>query len=438
MTISFRQDPIDGRCLTLLSGAPFNGEPIYEEEDDGGWKRILYETNQDFPDNYTPPSFLSSLSVNSDVRIYEYLPSVIETAKAVTIPACMIPIFFILYFLLSNDLLEPGYLITLDILLLIAGYISREFVVRHLLSLQVSAHANQGSPSGRGVFSRGASEDSPPLQKFRGISIGSVGSGYAVASLSSVGAVRRTKTISGQNLKTSSANVIMKDLNRAGLVFGTLYILSPLLQTLTRAWSSDTIIAIAVTMLITHIIFHDYTFVSRTKSSLENWHQLRGDVDRIIRVWKRVDNSLALNAIVFSAIVLASRLNSSESVFGFIFFSMTAFSFFPFLFKLINLRSPTIFLLIVNPIAVISTTVLVLTYAGVLVAVVFVSVVGTITFFCPYLLIKCLSLKKVIRGPWDIAHVNRRSIPPTPMGASVTGGFSYSLASPVDSGYVRT
>ena len=441
MTISFRQDLFDGRCLTILSGVPLPGLPasgmsidecsdVSASAGDGGWKRILYEPNADFPDNYTPPSFLSSLSVNMDVRIYEYIPSVMETAKSTALHSCLIPIFFIIYYLLSVDRLQPAYLISLDIFLLISGYIAREFVIRHLLAFQVQSHQGYASPR---RIPRGSSEDSPPPITVVGVPI--------ALPLSAAGPLMSRSAFSSSRFAPPAYSnwFLVKDLNRAFLVFGTVYILSPLLRTLTRAWSSDTIIAIAVTMLIVHIIFHDYSFVSRTKSSLEFWHQLRGDTDRITRSWKRVDNSLALNAIVFSAVVLASRLNSSESVFGFIFFSMAAFSFLPFLLKITNLLSPSVYLLVLSPAVVFLTTLLVYTFAGLLVAVVFISIVCVITFVCPYLLIKCLSLKKAIKGPWDIAHVNRRSMPPTPIGTGGSGfASSFILASPADSGYVMS
>ena len=413
MTISFRQDPFDGRCLTILSqGVPSSSSaPPTDGPADNGWRRVLYEENGKFPDNYTPDSFLSCLSVNSDVKIYEYVPSVVETIKAVSIHACLIPIFFILYYLLHINKLNPLYLIGIDIVLLIGGYTAREFVVRHLRQLTVYSSANGfgfASPRQRSNLSGIHQSDD------------------------SASPVQSRPALNEQEVQWS----LLQDLNRAFLVFGTVYILSPLLRTLTRSWSEDTIIAIAVTMLIVHLIFHDYTFISRTKSSLEHWHQLRGDVGRVTRGWKKVDHSMALNAIIFSAIVLASRLNSFESVFGFIFFSMTAFAFLPFVSKSLNLAHTDFFLYLLCPGAVVLTALFMYVLTGILLTVTFVSILGLVVFVCPYLLIKCLPLKKAIKGPWDIAHVKRRAIPPTPMNAGGTLTRSYIMtASPMDSGF---
>ena len=411
MTISFVQDPFDGRCLTILNQAssgtgrsevgPASDEPLHEDDVDNGWRRVLFEHNRDLPDNYTPNTFLSSLSVNIDVKIYEYFPSVISTVKGVWLHACLVPVFFVLYYFLRTNRLNPIYLIALDVFMMIAGYAARWLVVKHLLQQQVYTSAGFMSPRTKSNLSGIHSDESVSAP---------------------VSPEPRRKA---ELERRVSEWPLLHDLNRAFLVFGTVYIVSPLLRTLTRAWSEDTIIAIAVTMLIIHLALHDYTFIYRSKSSLEQWHQLRGDLGRITRVWKRVDTSVALNAIIFSAIVLASRLNSSESVFGFIFFSVTAFAFLPFVFKCFNLMFPNLFLFFICPLGVLCTTLMLQIYVGALPMAIFISIVLVVAFVCPYLLIRSLPPKKAIKGPWDIAHVNRRLVPPTPMGYS--GGASGSF-----------
>lgn len=168
-------------------------------------------------------------------------------------------------------------------------------------------------------------------------------------------------------------------------------------------------------MLIVHLAFHDYTFILRSKTSLEQWYQYRGDEARVKRTWKRVDFSQALNAIIFSAIVLASRLSSFERVFAFIFFSIAAFAFLPFVLKCINLSFPNFFLYGICPCAVTCTALMLQILVGTLSMVIFISVVAVVIFVCPFILVKALSLKKAIKGPWDIAHVKRRAVPSTPM-----------------------
>lgn len=424
MTISFVQDPFDGRCLTILNQSALvrssiNTDSLPEDDDiDNGWRRVLYEHNRDLPDNYTPDSFLSSLSVNIDVKRYEYFPSVISTVKGLWLHACLVPIFFVLYYFLRTNRLNPLYLIALDVIMMISGYAGRWLVVRHLLQQQVYTSGGFFSPRTRsnvsGMHAEEPSVSAPPSPE-----------------------PRRKAELERRVAEWP----LLHDLSRAFLVFGTVYIVSPLLRTLTRAWSEDTIIAIAVTMLIIHLALHDYTFIYRSKSSLEQWHQLRGDLGRITRAWKRVDASVALNAIIFSAIVLASRLSNSESVFGFIFFSVTAFAFLPFVLKCINLMFPNVFLFFLCPLGVLSTTLMLQIYVGALPMGIFISIVLTVAFVCPYLLILSLPLKKAIKGPWDIAHVNRRLIPPTPMGQSggASGAFivTSTFTDPASQGPVR-
>lgn len=385
MTIKFRQDPFDGRCLEILSqGVP--QPPPLEPSDSptapvDGWKRILYEENDRVPDNFTPDTFLSSLSVNMDVRIYEYLPCVAGTVKAMSLHACLVPIFFVLFYFLRSEALNPLHVIAVDVVLLVLGYAAREVVVRQLLRTDVQTFIGFASPRVRS----------------HGSDTGGIGMSHNSPSLLRVVETSGTPDWS-----------LLSDLKRAVLVFGTLYTVAPILRTLTRTWSEATIIAIAVTMLIVHLVFHDYVFISKTKSSLEQWYLGRGDMARVKREWKRVDTSLALNAIIFSAIVLASRLDSFEAVFGFTFFSISAFAFLPFVLKAINLLAPAVFLWLVCPAGVVATATMLHVFVGKLPMSIFAGVVTIVAFICPYVLIKALPLKKAIKGPWDIAHVSRR------------------------------
>ena len=407
MTILFRQDPFDGRSLALLSqGGPTSGGVSLDElsidsdgdvPDEKGWNRVLYEDNREFPDNYTPNSFLSYLTVNNDLTIYEYIPSVVATIKAVSVHASLVPIFFVVFYFLRINRMNTYHLISVDFALMVAGYFARELVFRHLLSVNVPTFNAIPAPRGRSF----GSEANPSFVAMNANS------------------PMHTRSISLSTQISAAEWSWMDDVGRAVLVFGTLYILSPLLRTLTRSWSEDTIIAIAVTMLIVHLAFHDYDFILRSKTTLEQWYQVRGQVARVKRSWQRVDNSQALNAIIFSAIVLASRLNSFESVFGFIFFSITAFAFLPYLLKYVNLAFPRFYLYCMCPLSVILTAVMLQIYVGILPVVIFVGVVAVILFVCPYILVKALPLKKAFKGPWDIVYVKRRALPVTPANPSL-------------------
>jgi phosphatidylinositol N-acetylglucosaminyltransferase subunit C len=413
MTVEFRQDPLDGRRLTILSqgipssqsapGSPRRfpsdssaspvrrsrsavssapsvyGFPDIDTSRDGGWLRILYHRNSQYPDNYTPPSFLSSLSINRDIRIYEYWPSVKDTLIGVVLTLCLIPIFFVVYVHLDDGGLTPGFMLVIDLTILVAGYVCREQVVRMLLEsapddlVDGSLDSNPGPWSPKSVYN-----DASPMDNFSPL-----------------------------------WQVVAGDMYQGVLVFGSVFVLSPLLRSLTHSWSTESIISIGIIMLIVHVIFHDYGFVSRMKTKLEVWQQHKGNRDRLIRSWKRVDTSLALNAIIFSAIVLASRLGSAETVFAFIFFAMAAFPFLPFVTKFLFLKNKEGFVKWVIPVMLLATLILI---PSMKVRLVYIAVVATVVLLCPYLLILCLPLKNSIKGPWDIAHVRASSVnlPPTP------------------------
>lgn len=68
------------------------------------------------------------------------------------------------------------------------------------------------------------------------------------------------------------------------------------MQTLTRTTSSDTILALAIHMLLAHLFLHDY----RLRVSLTD----------------RASGAVSLAAAIFASVVIASRLGSQLQVFS--------------------------------------------------------------------------------------------------------------------------
>ncbi|DBA00840.1 TPA: hypothetical protein N0F65_008483 [Lagenidium giganteum] len=94
------------------------------------------------------------------------------------------------------------------------------------------------------------------------------------------------------------------------LLFGaTLLILSPVLRTLTKSYADDTIWALASFLAFVHIVSHDYTYVNSGIG--------------------RFSGTISLNAAIFTAVLLASRLQSNEHVFALILLSIEIFAIFP-------------------------------------------------------------------------------------------------------------
>ena len=85
--------------------------------------------------------------------------------------------------------------------------------------------------------------------------------------------------------------------------------LSPMLKTLTKDISSDSLWAFTTLMFLANIIFHDYGSSKATTV--------------------RFPDSLSINAAIFASVLLASRLSSDMQVFALMLFSVQMFALFP-------------------------------------------------------------------------------------------------------------
>mmetsp|Transcript_4888 Transcript_4888/g.10496 ORF Transcript_4888/g.10496 Transcript_4888/m.10496 type:complete len:417 (+) Transcript_4888:76-1326(+) len=174
---------------------------------------------------------------------------------------------------------------------------------------------------------------------------------------------------------------------QCSLLVGGVFFLSPLLHTLTRTVSADTIIALTVLLLLGHLVLHDYNFVNS--------------------VTDRLSGTLSLGAAVFAAVLLSSLMASELDVFAQVLFSLEAFLLSPFARHYIRGASTT---------AHIVTTLLLLAGALVLLAplstplaALFVGAVICVTFLCPLWLVSIHKFKAQINGPWDeaVPHIPR-------------------------------
>lgn len=107
-------------------------------------------------------------------------------------------------------------------------------------------------------------------------------------------------------LRNGRANLRLSTIKSAVLIYFTLLGLSPILKSLTRSTSSDSIWAMSFWLLIINIFFYDYS---------------SGPV--------KFPASLSTNAALMASTVLASRLPSTGQVFSLTLFSIEVFGLFP-------------------------------------------------------------------------------------------------------------
>lgn len=154
-----------------------------------------------------------------------------------------------------------------------------------------------------------------------------------------------------------------------------IYLLSPVLKTLTETISTDTIYSTTVCMMIIHLIFFDY------------------GVPALI-----VSSSLSLNAAIFGAVCLASRLPTSISVTAFLHITVQCFALAPLFLTKIGFSFYTL-------IALVTLTAIMLYSVSRVMVNFFLITVGFINLVCPYFFIKWYSYKDNIYGPWDEAMI---------------------------------
>lgn len=156
------------------------------------------------------------------------------------------------------------------------------------------------------------------------------------------------------------------------LVFG--YISSPLLHTLTQSISTDTIFTMTFFVMFFHLIFFDYGVPAFM-----------------------VSTAISLNAAIFGAICLSSRLSSSFHAFTLLIVSSELFALLPLFME--RFWSPLWMLVI----AILSSYFLLKVSFSVWLTYSLISFF--VNLICPYVFVDQQKHKNNIHGPWDEAIV---------------------------------
>ncbi|KAL1505115.1 hypothetical protein AB1Y20_008874 [Prymnesium parvum] len=157
--------------------------------------------------------------------------------------------------------------------------------------------------------------------------------------------------------------------------------LSPLLGTLTRTWSDDTICALTITLFLLHLTLHDYAYASHYTN--------------------RFRGTLSLNAAVFASVLLAARLPSTSLVFAVMALAVQIFVLLPAQWRLLSRSMSGMQEAISTGMLVLLTTAM-LAFSNVLV-IIYLSCILVISLLCPWLLVHLQHKKADISGPWDAA-----------------------------------
>lgn len=164
------------------------------------------------------------------------------------------------------------------------------------------------------------------------------------------------------------------------VILFTLLALSPVLKSLTLSTSSDSIWSLTCWLCLANVLFGDYSFVSR------NYFKLM------------VSTNLALAA----AIVLASRMQTTSSVFCFVVFSVEIFGILPIFAHWVRINSQVAHWILLSVLVVI-TNVGLFSIGGIWALTVWLLSQALVMFIFPGWFLELQKYKNEIQGPWDPA-----------------------------------
>ncbi|KAL3702016.1 hypothetical protein R1sor_020038 [Riccia sorocarpa] len=201
-----------------------------------------------------------------------------------------------------------------------------------------------------------------------------------------------------------------------------LYILAPIFQTLTRSFSSDSIWASTICLLLMHLVFHDYTYTTVEPTSIEldeavtnlaspTTPRSRADYELLLQTKRKQRSTpitfsanVSLNASIIASVLIASRLSQSLLVFAVMLFSLEFFLLFPLVAH--HMRRRFLHFHLAFSCVLIGITLFLIYNLNYLVFTFFVIVVFFITVISPYELIRIEKFKDEITGPWDEAKLS--------------------------------
>ncbi|KAI0458051.1 phosphatidylinositol N-acetylglucosaminyltransferase-domain-containing protein [Xylaria acuta] len=290
------------------------------------WKKLLW-VKQSYPDNYTDQAtFLENLQRNPRLQPYEFWPLVADISVILQ-QVCSVTIFVVCFVGIFQERVSPVSVVGWGSFATFVGWL----VWDNWVGQEDEDEVLQRRRSNR---NRAATEQSSRRDRPQSSVMGLPAS--AAGSVTSLAAMGRSSSASALSLQlgtsqASSAARLANDtsdepkhralspapggrtglrlgtIKSAVLIYSTLLGLSPILKSLTRSTSSDSIWAMSFWLLTINIFFYDYS----------------GGVG------VKFPASLSTNAALMASTVLASRLPSTGQVFSLTLFSIEVFGLFP-------------------------------------------------------------------------------------------------------------
>ncbi|RDW61563.1 hypothetical protein BP5796_11455 [Coleophoma crateriformis] len=302
------------------------------------WKKLLW-VKQSYPDNYTDQdTFLEHLQRNPRLQPYDFWPLVADSTVIVQ-HVCSVIIFVVCFVGIFQERVEPVAVVSWGSIATVAGWVvwdrwvgqetatpSRIPIPPKLTSENSKDKLDASAASSMSNLTAVLKENGN-MGNTLAVTSGRQSHSASVTSIQSTTSQVNTGTNSpiSQPLFKADPHALsprsalrLSTAKSALLIYFTLLGLSPILKSLTRSTSSDSIWAMSFLLFTINIFFFDYgslappTFSS--SSATKN---------------KNIPASLSTNAALMASTVLASRLPSTGQVFSLTLFSIEVFGLFP-------------------------------------------------------------------------------------------------------------
>ena len=168
---------------------------------------------------------------------------------------------------------------------------------------------------------------------------------------------------------------------QAALLAGGVYLLAPLLHSLARTVSQDSVAAMAAGLLLAHLFLHDYNFLNSATD--------------------RLAGALSLGGAVLASVLVASTLPSTQDVFAHVLLCLELYLLSPYMRRYIRQASTAAHLALTAAMALAAAALLLPLSAPL--AALFLSAVVGVSGICPRWLVRIHKFKAKINGPWDEA-----------------------------------
>lgn len=291
----------------------------------GQWKKLLW-VRQSYPDNYTDEAtFLDHLQRNPRLQPYEFWP-LVAASTVIAQHVCAVLVFVTCFAGIVQERVSPVAVVSTGSACTVLGWVFWDYWASHAEdedleeddddlqqpSTAATTPEEDMAKSSATIKQQRAGlgiDHAEPVQSTSSVMNGNV----PVSSPSTVSDTTQNATMDASAL--SALPDTLSDHNKrrlatvksAILIYCALLGLSPILKSLTKSTSSDSIWTLSCILLIINVFFFDYS----------------GGVEI------KFPAPLSTNAGIMASTVLASRLTSTTHVFSLLLFAIEVFGLFP-------------------------------------------------------------------------------------------------------------